>query len=121
MDLGVWGTFAEVGIVWAAELNEKKEPNKYQVAYSTPNYLNVETGDNESFGLGGIIASENTQKLRVERFGKNVTVSVNGRKLFDKEVENGKGKVGIFLSHGGNHGDYPESISISIKSFKVWK
>lgn len=120
--LGIWGGDAYAGIFWAAKNNGDKNPKEYQAAYSSPNKLYVEAGNEESFSLGGLISSENNQLLRVERFGKNVKVSVNGRVLFDEQVESAeRGRVGIFVGHRGGIRNTVQSISIGIKSFKVWQ
>jgi len=122
IQLGIWGGDAYAGIFWDAKDNGDKNPTEYQAAYSSPNALYVEAGDNERFSLGGLIASENNQLLHVERFGKNLKVSVNGRVLFDEQVESaGRGKVGIIVGHHGGVRNNVQSISIGIKSFRVWK
>ena len=119
--LGIWGSDAYAGIFWDAKANGDRNPVQYQAAYSSPNTLYVEAGEKERFDLGGVISSENNQLLRVERFGKNVKVSVNGRILFDEQVESaGNGKVGLFIGHRGGIRNNVQSISIGIKSFKVW-
>lgn len=123
MEFGIWGTDAFAGIFWDAAPNGERNPAQYQSAYSSPNTLFVHTAGQESFGLGGLIASENNQLLRVERFGKNLKVSVNGRILFDETIEtsSGRGRVGIYLGNRGGIRSEPQSISIGIKNFKVWK
>ncbi|MBD2703709.1 hypothetical protein IC229_23895 [Spirosoma sp. BT702] len=120
--IAIWGTDCHAGIFWDGQPNGTKNPSRYQVAYSSPNRLYVEAGEEESYNLGGLIASENIQLLRVERFGKILTISVNGRVLFDEFLETaGKGKVGLFIGHRGGIRDNTESISIAIKHFKVWQ
>jgi hypothetical protein len=122
MEFGIWGTDAYAGIFWDAVPNGERNPAQFKSAYSSPNTLFVHTGGMESFGLGGVIASENNQRLRVERFGKNLKVSVNSRILFDKTVETSSGgRIGIYLGNRGGIRNEPQSISIGIKNFKVWK
>lgn len=122
MDLGIWGGDAYVGIFWDAQPNGQNAPTYYQAAYSSPNGLYVKTKDVQDFDLGGFLESENNQKLRVERFGKKLRVSVNGRILFDQIVESaGSGKVGICLGDRGISRENNGSMSIDVKSFKVWK
>ena len=122
IQMGIWGGDCHAGIFWDAKENGDMNPKEYQAAYSSPNRLYVEAGDQETFNLGGTISSENNQLLRVERVGKSLKVSVNGRTLFDEQVESvGKGKVGIFVGHRGGIRDNVQSISIGIKSFKVWQ
>lgn len=121
MELEIWGYGALAGIVWGAETNGKNYAIKYQAAYSSPGYLTVKTDGKKTFGLGGIVASENKQLIRVEKFGKNIAVSVNGKPLFDKSVESSsKGKIGLYFAHRGG-GDYPETIKVSVKTFKIWR
>ena len=120
--LGIWGGEAFAGIFWAANDNGDNNPLAYQAAYSSPNKLYVEAGNDKSFSLGGLISSENNQLLRVERFGKHIKVSVNGRTLFDEQVESAqRGRVGIIVGHRGGIRNSVQSISIGIKSFKVWQ
>ncbi|WP_460967970.1 hypothetical protein [Spirosoma migulaei] len=120
--IGIWGENAYAGIFWDAKPNNDKNPEQYQAAYASPTTLYVEAGDTERFSLGGLISSENNQLLRVERFGKNVKVSVNGRTLFDEQVvSTNSGKVGIFIGHRGGTRNMVQSISIGIKYFKVWQ
>lgn len=122
MQIGIWGENAFAGVFWDAKPNGDRNPEQYQAAYSSPNTLYVEAGDKERFSLGGLISSENNQLLRVERFGKNVKVSVNGRTLFDEQVEStNSGKVGIFIGHRGGTRNTVQSISIGIKHFRVWR
>lgn len=124
MDFDIHGYEARAGIFWAAQPNGERDPKSYQVAYSSASGLDVEAGDNsEDYDLGSFFESLTTQKLRVERFGKSLKVSVNGNVLFDKMIETaGQGKLGIFLrNRGGNKDDSSSSIDIDVKSFKVWK
>ncbi|MVM33486.1 hypothetical protein GO755_25845 [Spirosoma sp. HMF4905] len=122
MQTGIWGGDSYAGIFWGAQPNGDKNPNQYQAAYASPNTLYVEAGDDEHFGLGGLISSENNQLLRVERFGKHVQISVNGRVLFNENVASAeRGKVGIIIGHRGGIRPNIESISIGIKQFKVWQ
>lgn len=122
IDLGIWGGDGFTGIFWDAQPNGQNDPTAYQAAYSSPNTLFVKTEDIDDYSLGGLIESENLQKLRVERFGKKLRVSVNGRILFDETVEtSGKGKLGITLGDRGVPRDNNETMSVDIKSFKVWK
>ena len=125
MDFDIHGYESRAGIFWDAQpANGDRDPTAYKVAYSSASGLDVEDCDvKESFDLGSFFESVTTQKLRVERFGKNAKVSVNGKILFDQNSENtGQGKLGIFLrNHGGNKDDSSGSISVDIKSFKVWK
>jgi hypothetical protein len=124
MDFDIHGYDSRAGIFWDAQAGGDRNPTEYRVAYSSASGLDVEVGkDGESYDLGSFFESLTTQTLRVERFGKNLKVSVNGKILFDKVTENsGQGKVGIFLrNRGGNKDDSSSSINIDIKSFKVWK
>jgi len=124
MDFDVHGYDARAGIFWDAQPNGDRDPTEYKSAYSSASGLDVEAGDaKESFNLGSFFESVTTQKLRVEKFGTNLKVSVNDKVLFDKNIENaGQGKVGIFLrNRGGNRKDSSQSISVGIKNFKVWK
>ncbi|QMW05947.1 hypothetical protein [Spirosoma foliorum] len=121
IQLGNWGGDAYTGIFWGANDNGNQNPTHYQAAYATPNTLYVQTDDKEDFGLGGMISSENNQLLRVERFGKHIKASVNGRVLFNKTVESAEtGKVGIILGHRGGIRANNQSMDIGIKYFKVW-
>jgi hypothetical protein len=122
MDFDIHGYDSRAGVFWDAQPNGDRDPTAYQVAYSSAGGLDVEAGISESFDLGSFAESLTTQKLRVERFGKNLTVSVNGKVLFDKIVGNaGRGKVGIFLRNRGGSKDRSDSIDIDIKSFRVWR
>ncbi len=124
IDFDIHGFESRSGIFWDAQPNGDRDPNDYKTAYSSASSLDVEAGDKtEIFNLGSFTQSLTTQKLRVERFGVNTQVSVNGKILFDQTSENaGHGKVGIFLrNRGGNRDDSSGSIDVDIKSFKVWK
>jgi hypothetical protein len=122
MDFDIWGRDGKAGIFWDAQPNGDRDPTEYKSAYSSPSGLDVEAGDSESFDLGSFFESLTTQKLRVERFGKSLKVSVNGKVFFDKNIENtGSGKVGIFLRNRAWSKDDSDAIDIFIKSFKVWK
>lgn len=124
MEFTIHGYEARAGIFWDAQPNGDQNPTAFKTAYSSASGLDLEAGDTEeSFNLGSFLESLTTQKLRVERFGTHLKVSVNGETLFDKNIENkGQGKVGIFLrNNGGNRDDSSSSIDIDVKSFKVWK
>lgn len=124
MEFTIHGYEARTGIFWDAQPNGDQNPTAFKTAYSSASGLDLEAGDaEESFNLGSFFESLTTQKLRVERFGAHLKVSVNGEALFDKDTKNaGQGKVGIFLrNNGGNRDDSSHSIDIDIKSFKVWK
>ncbi len=122
MDFDIHGYEARAGIFWNAQPNGERNPNEYQVAFSSASGLEVEADESESYNLGSFFESLTTQKIRVERFGKNIKVSVNGKVLFDKNNENnGQGKLGIFLRNRGGNNDETSPIDIDIKSFKVWK
>ncbi len=124
IDFRISGYEAIAGIFWDAQPNGDRDPTVYQAAYSSASGLNVEAGDTEeSFNLGSFFESVTEQKLRVERFANRLKVSVNDKVLFDKIVKDtGQGKVGIFLrNRGGNKDESSNSISIDIKSFKIWK
>jgi hypothetical protein len=124
MDFDIHGYEARCGFFWDAQPNSDREPTDYKNAYSSASGLDVDAGDiKESFNLGSFSESVTTQKMRVERLGKNTKISINNKILFDKQTESaGQGKVGIFLrNRGGNKNDSSSSISVDIKSFKVWK
>lgn len=122
MQTGTWGSYAFAGIFWDARDTGDRNPKQYQAAYATPNTLYVETGDKDYFNLGGLIASENNQVIRVERFGKHLKVSVNGRILFNETVASAeRGKVGLLIGHRGGIRPGTESVSIGIKRFQVWQ
>lgn len=124
MDFDIHGYESRGGIFWDAQPNGDRDPAVYKTAYSSASGLDVIAGNKtESFNLGSFAESVTTQKLRVERFGTNTKVSVNGKILFEQTSENaGQGKVGIFLrNRGGNIDDSSSSISVDIKSFKIWK
>ena len=62
------------------------------------------------------------QKIRLEKKGKRLKVSVNGQVKFDKTVEEYSalnGKVGIYAAVS-NSSDWNGSVLANIKSFKVW-
>ena len=62
------------------------------------------------------------QKVRLEKKGKQLKVSVNGKIIFDKAVNQysySKGKVGIYIATS-NSTDWNQSVIGTIKSFKVW-
>jgi hypothetical protein len=121
MDFDIWGREGKAGIFWDAQPNGDRDPVDYKRAYSSSSGLDVEAGISESFDLGSFLESLTTQKFRVERFGKRLRVSVNGKVFFDENIENaGQGKVGIFLRNRGGSKDDADSIEIDIKSFKVW-
>lgn len=122
MEFGIWGGDGFTGIFWDAQPNGQNDPTSYQAAYSSPNGLYVKTKEIEDFDLGSFFEPITTQKLRIERFGQKLRVSVNGQILFDKIVEPGSGgKLGITLGDRGIPRDNNESMSVDIKSFKVWK
>jgi len=123
MDFDIHGYYSRAGIFWDAQPNGDRDPTVFQTAYSAASGLDVEVGDDsESFNLGSFAESVTTQKLRVERLGKSLKVSVNGEVLFDKTIENtGQGKVGIFLRNRGGSKSNSDSINADIKSFKVWR
>ena len=123
MDFDIHGYYSRAGIFWDAQPNGDRNPAVFRTAYSSASGLEVEAGDDsEDFSLGSFLESVTTQKLRVERFGKSLKVSVNGEVLFDKIIENaGQGKVGIFLRNDGGSKSSSDSITVDIKSFKVWR
>lgn len=124
MDFDINGYEANAGIFWDAQPNGDREPNSFQVAYSSASGLIVGAGgEEETFNLGTFFESLTTQKLRVERFANRLKVTINGEVLFNKIINNmGQGKVGIFLrNRGGNRDDSSSAIRVEIKSFKVWK
>lgn len=123
MDFDIHGYYSRAGIFWDAQPNGDRDPTAYQTAYSSASGLDVEVGDaSEDYNLGSFLESVTTQKLRVERFGKNLKVSVNGEVLFDKMIENaGQGKVGIFLRNDGGSKNSSDSITVEINSFRVWR
>ena len=124
MEFDIHGYESRAGIFWDAQENGDRDPTAYKTAYSSASGLYVETGDlSENFNLGSFFESVTTQKLRVEKFGVNVKVSVNGKVLFDQNTANaGQGRVGIFLrNNGGNNDESSGPIIVDIKSFKVWK
>lgn len=62
------------------------------------------------------------QKVRLEKKGKQLKVSVNGKIIFDKAIDKysyPKGKVGIYTATS-NSTDWNQSVIGTIKSFKVW-
>ena len=62
------------------------------------------------------------QKVRLEKKGKQLKVSVNGKIIFDKAVNQysySKGKVGIYTATS-NSTNWNQSVIGTIKSFKVW-
>ena len=123
MDFTIQGYEARAGIFWDAQPNGDREPTSYKNAYSSASGLDLEAGDaEESYNLGSFSKSVTTQKLCVERFGNGLKVSVNDKVLFDKIIKDaGQGKVGIFLRNRGANKSDAGSISVEIKSFKVWK
>jgi hypothetical protein len=121
IEMEIWGYGACGGIVWDAELDHNNNPINFETAYSSPSSLYVRTTKSKSFMLSGILLDENKQVIRAERIGNHLKISVNGISQFGENVEIiGKGKVGIYLGHGGG-GDYPETIKVNIKSFKVFR
>jgi len=122
MNFTIHGYDSRAGIFWDAEPNGDRDPQTYECAYSSASGLEVEAGESESYDLGSFFESVTTQKLRVERLGRNLKVSVNDKVLFDKNIEKpGQGKVGIFLRNRGGSRDSSDSIDIDIESFRVWK
>lgn len=122
MNFTIHGYDARAGIFWNTQPNGDRDPTEYQVAYSSASGLDVQAGESESYDLGSFFESVTTQKLRVERFGRRLKVSINDEVLFDKDIKNaGPGKVGIFLRNRGGNKEDSNSISIDINSFKVWK
>jgi hypothetical protein len=123
MQVGIWGGDAFTGIFWDAKENGAKNPDEYQVAYASPDRLHMKAGGEEDdYVLGGVVASENNQLIRVERFSQSLKVSVNGKIYVNEKVKSGdRGKVGILTGHRGGVRIGVQSISIAIKSFKVWR
>lgn len=123
MEFVIHGYDSRAGIFWDAQpnANPNHDPASYKVAFSSASGLEVRAGETSHYDLGTFLESVTTQKLRVEKFGKIVKVSVNDKPMFDKNVDGGRGKVGIFLrNHGGNSED-ANPIDINVKTFKVWK
>jgi hypothetical protein len=117
----IWGSGAFCGIVYDAKLNEKGYAVAHQAAYAGIGYLYLRTDGLDNFRIGGFMESINKQVLRVEKIGTHLKAQVNGKVLFDADVTtHTHGKVGLFLSHGGG-GEYPASIIVNIKSFRVWQ
>lgn len=115
IELDVWGDQAFVGLCWSSD------SGVLQSAYSSPSRFYTELDSSDSFALGGLLASVNSQKIRVERFGSWMSASVNGEVYFEGLVEKApRCKVGIYVAHGGG-GEYPRSVSVIVKSFKVWR
>lgn len=62
------------------------------------------------------------QTIRLEKKGKQLKVSVNGKIIFDKAVDQysyPKGKVGIYTATS-NSTNWNQSVIGTIKNFKVW-
>jgi hypothetical protein len=125
IEFDVHGYDARAGIFWDAQPNSDSDhdPDAYQAAYSSASGLDVKAaGDWETFDLGNFFESVTTQKLRVERSGKSLKVSINDKVLFDKILKDaGQGKLGIFLRNNGGNNKDSNPIDIDVRSFKVWK
>jgi hypothetical protein len=119
IDQSIWGSDARIGIVWDAEPEPGKNPKNYQAAYCSPGQLFVITDGTERFSLYKGISSQNEQKLRVERIGPTLKVSVNGELKMEGTAPTGKGRVGIYLTHMAPDSP-PESVSIAVKRFQLW-
>jgi hypothetical protein len=125
IEFDVHGYESRAGIFWDAQPNSdvNHDPETYQVAYSSASGLDVKAaGDWETFNLGNFFEAVTTQKLRVERLGKSLKVSINDKVLSDKIFKDGgQGKLGIFLRNNGGNKKDSNPIDIDVKSFKVWK
>ena len=125
IEFDVHGYESRVGIFWDAQPNSDSnhDPDAYQAAYSSAGGLDVKAaGEWETFNLGNFFESVTTQKLRVERLGKSLKVSVNDKMLSDKILKDaGQGKLGILLRNNGGNTKDANQIDIDVKSFKVWK
>lgn len=125
IEFDVHGYESRVGIFWDAQPNSDSnhDPDAYQAAYSSASGLDVKAaGDWETFNLGNFFEAVTTQKLRVERLGKSLKVSINDKVIFDKILKDGgQGKLGILLRNNGGNKKDSNPIDIDVKSFKVWK
>ncbi|HEV7643943.1 MAG TPA: hypothetical protein VGO50_08395 [Pyrinomonadaceae bacterium] len=125
IEFEVHGYESRVGIFWDAQPNSdgNHDPETYQAAYSSAGGLDVKAaGDWETFNLGNFFEAVTTQKLRVERLGKSLKVSINDKMLSDKILKDGgQGKLGILLRNNGGNKKDSNPIDIDVKSFKVWK
>lgn len=121
IEFDVSGDIIRCGIVWDAVLAEKGHPTSYQAFYSSPSTYFIETIDRENHLIDGYFSVFTHQKLRIERIGQHVKAILNDKVCFDKNQNNqSQGKVGIYLSHIGGV-EYPTSIKVVIKSFKVFR
>lgn len=125
MEFDIHGFDARAGIFWDAQPNPEnhRDPVAYNVAYSSASGLDVDAGgEATSYDLGTFFEAVTTQKLRVERIGRSLKVSINDKVMFDKILKgSAEGKVGIFLRNRGGNKDDANPIDIDVKSFKVWK
>ncbi len=125
IEFDVHGYESRVGIFWDAQPNSDSnhDPETYQAAYSSASGLDVKAaGEWETFNLGNFFEAVTTQKLRVERLGKSLKVSINDKVLSDKILKDGgQGKLGILLRNNGGNKKDSNPIDIDVKSFKVWK
>jgi hypothetical protein len=119
------GYDGRTGIFWDAQPNSDPnyDPEAYQTVYSSAGGGDIRVdGEWETFNLGNLFEAVTTQKMRVERFGKSVKISINDKVLYDKIVkEPGQGKLGILLRNNGGNKKDANPIDIDVKSFKVWK
>lgn len=70
------------------------------------------------------LEEQSQQKIRFEKKGKSIRISINGQLVFEKTVEkykNDNGAIGIGVKYFNNNKDFNRSVKTIIKGFKLWK
>ncbi|WP_428658066.1 hypothetical protein [Runella sp.] len=134
LDMELWGDELSVGVVFNyAEGQEKTIFGKIDTwkadrLSSSLQGVRLSVNDEEDRERLTTLKEELTfksiqkQKVRLEKKGKHLKVSVNGQVKFDKKIEkysNSKGKMGIYAAVS-NSGNWNKSVIGHVKSFKVW-
>lgn len=116
----VWGDHGYAGVTWEAGRDKDGNPVYYD-AYANPSNVFVDSEDSDHEGLGGFLEAVNQQTIRVEKLGRSLKVYDNGKKVHDELLPRDQpGKVGIYLGQRGGV-DTTSSVSIAVKSLKVWQ
>lgn len=134
IELDISGDEIRAGLLFNHQKTGKKDFTGFEYwaadyVYSGLQYLttniNRDTDNERLVSLKEMLTfkSLSKQKLRIEKKGKHLKISINGQPIVNKTVEQysyPKGKIGIYI-YTSNSSDWNESVACTIKHFKVWK